>query len=93
MIGADVKIVKDVPPYTLIGRVPPQVEGVNKIGLRRRGFSNELIQEIVNFYDTVLFSGFNTTDGIAKYRQRDSIIPEIADTIKFIESSARGIYR
>lgn len=93
MIGADVKIVKDVPPYTLIGRVPPQVEGVNKIGLRRRGFSPELVQEIINFYDVVLFSGLNTTDGINKYRSREVILPEIEETIKFIENSTRGIYR
>lgn len=93
MIGADAKIVKDVPPFTLIGRVPPQVEGVNKIGLKRRGFSPELIREIIEFYDTVLFSGLNTTDGIKKYKQREIIVPEIEETIKFIENSTRGIYR
>ncbi len=93
MIGADCKIVKDVSPYVLIGRVPPQVEGINKVGLRRRGFSQELIQEIEQFYDSILFSGLNTRDGIAKFLEKGNISPEVKMCIDFIESSTRGIYR
>ncbi|MGE5481229.1 MAG: acyl-ACP--UDP-N-acetylglucosamine O-acyltransferase [Chloroflexota bacterium] len=93
MIGADCKIVKDVPPFTLIGRMPPQVEGVNKVGLRRRGFSMEAIQEIEKFYDTILFSGLNNKDGIEEIRRRGNIIPEVQQCIDFIESSTRGIHR
>ncbi|MDQ1267266.1 MAG: Acyl-ACP--UDP-N-acetylglucosamine O-acyltransferase [Bacteroidota bacterium] len=92
-IGADVKIVKEVPPYTLIGREPAKVEGLNIIGLRRRGFSNELIGEIQKFYELVLFSGLNTRDGIAKYLENNSPCEEIKHCIDFIESSGRGIYR
>ena len=92
-VGADVKIVKDVAPYTLIGREPPQVEGINKIGLRRRGFSHELIAEIEEFYHILLFSGLNNRDGIAKYSQRQSVPEEILECIGFIDKSSRGIYR
>lgn len=53
MIGADCKITKDVAPYALIGREPAKVEGVNKIGLRRRGFSNEAIDAIQELYSAV----------------------------------------
>jgi len=93
MVGADVKVVKDIPPYTLIGRTPPRVEGVNKVGLRRRGFSQELIQEIEKFYDTILFSGMNNRDGIAKFQERESISKEVLDCIEFIRNSTRGILR
>lgn len=71
MVGADCKVVKDVPPFTLVDRKPAQVEGVNKIGLRRKGFAPEVIQEIEQFYDTILFSGLNNRDGIEKFIQRD----------------------
>jgi UDP-N-acetylglucosamine acyltransferase len=93
MVGADSKIVKDVPPFTLIGRIPPQVEGVNKIGLRRRGFERSVIKELERFYDTILFSGFNNRDGIAEYKKRGDYPQEVQDCIDFIENSTRGIHR
>ncbi|MBK7988281.1 MAG: hypothetical protein IPK11_15565 [Ignavibacteria bacterium] len=43
------KVTKDVPPFTLIGRNPARIESINKVGLRRRGFSNETIQKIDDF--------------------------------------------
>ena len=77
MIGADVKVAKDVPPFTLVGSIPPKIDGINKVGLRRRGFSRELIQEIEEFYFTLLHSGFNTKDGIAKFLERPVVSEEI----------------
>jgi UDP-N-acetylglucosamine acyltransferase len=93
MLGADVKIAKDVPPYTLVGSIPAKIDGVNKIGLKRKGFPHELITEIEDFYKTILFSGLNTKDGIKKFQERANISEEIKACIKFIEESQRGIYR
>lgn len=93
MVGADCKIVKDVPPFTLVGRTPPQIEGVNKVGLRRRGFAPEAIQDIEIFYDTLLFSGFNNKDGIAKFLERGTPVDEVNECIEFITNSTRGIHR
>jgi UDP-N-acetylglucosamine acyltransferase len=93
MVGADVKIVKDVAPYTLVDRKPAQVEGVNKIGLRRRGFEADTINEIELFYDTLLFSGLNNSDGIAKFLQKGETCPEVRYCIDFIKNSVRGIHR
>jgi UDP-N-acetylglucosamine acyltransferase len=94
MVGADIKCVKDIAPYTLIGKIPPKTEGINKIGLRRRGFAKELIDEIDYFYKCVLFSGLNTTDGIKKYLESNANVPdEIMNCINFINTSNKGIYR
>lgn len=93
MVGADVKAVKDIPPYTLIGREPPQVEGINIIGLKRRNFPTEVINAINEFYHTILFSGYNTTDGINKYLSENNVISEVQHCIDFIRKSERGIYR
>ncbi|ROL61241.1 acyl-ACP--UDP-N-acetylglucosamine O-acyltransferase [Bacteroidetes/Chlorobi group bacterium ChocPot_Mid] len=93
MLGADVKIAKDVPPYTLVGSIPAKIDGINKIGLKRRGFSSELIAEIDEFYKTILHSGYNTNDGIKKFLERNHISDEVKACIKFIEESQRGIYR
>lgn len=96
MIGGDVKVTKDVAPFTLVGENPPKVDGINKIGLRRRGFSEEIIKEINVFYKILFHSGLNNTDGIKRYlelRNGLSIPPEINHCIEFITNSQRGIYR
>lgn len=93
MVGADCKVVKDVAPFVLVDRKPAQVEGVNKVGLRRRGYSAEIIQEIEQFYDTLLFSGYNNRDGIAKFLERQKISDEVRYCIDYIENSVRGIHR
>ncbi len=94
MVGAAVKIVKDVPPYSMVGENPAKVDGLNKIGLRRNGFSNEVIKQIEEFYHLLFRSGFNTSDGVAEYKRRFANIPqEIQLCIDFIEKSDRGIYR
>lgn len=93
MLGADAKITKDVAPYCLLGRIPAQVEGINKVGLTRRGFTHEKIKEIQNFYNIVLFSGLNNRDGIKKYTEKYKVSPEIQECIDFINNSKRGILR
>ena len=93
MIGADVKLAKDVAPFTLIGENPPKVDGINKIGLKRRGFSEERIKEIEEFYRILIHSGLNNSDGIKKFKERDAISSEVLHCIDFIENSQRGIYR
>ena len=94
MIGADCKVTKDVAPYALIGRDPAKVEGVNKIGLRRRGFSNDAIDAIQELYSSVFFAGMNTTDGLDEYqRLNPDILSEVVTCIEFIRSSRKGIIR
>lgn len=94
MVGADVKVVKDVAPFTLVGRIPAQVESINKVGLRRRGFEKDAIDAIENFYDTILFSGLNNRDGIKKFIEKyGQPTKDVQDCIDFINNSTRGIHR
>jgi UDP-N-acetylglucosamine acyltransferase len=94
MVGACSRVVKDVPLFTLCGKEPLTVEGVNAVGLRRRGFTRETIEAIDTFYHTLLRSGLNTSDGIAAYEAKHvSVDPDVRACIDFIRSSKRGIYR
>ncbi|MGQ9819343.1 MAG: acyl-ACP--UDP-N-acetylglucosamine O-acyltransferase [Candidatus Kapaibacteriales bacterium] len=96
MVGGDVKVAKDIAPFTLVADNPPKVYGINKIGLRRRGFPPELVKEIDYFYKIVFHSGLNNTDGINKYlqlRDNETIPSEIIHSIEFIRNSQRGVYR
>ena len=93
MVGADVKVVKDILPYSVVGRNPAKIDGINKIGLRRRGFAQSIIKSIENFYNDLLNSGMNTGSAVEKYKNNNNLEPEIINCIEFIESSNRGIYR
>ncbi|MCX7930788.1 MAG: acyl-ACP--UDP-N-acetylglucosamine O-acyltransferase [Chlorobi bacterium] len=94
MVAADAMITKDVPPYALVGRNPVKIESINRIGLQRRGFSEEQIDALETFYSIAFFSGYNMSDGIAEYRRRyPSPNGIVADVIEFVECSQRGVYR
>lgn len=92
MIGGDIKVVKDVPPYTLIGNIPPKIESINQIGLKRKGFPPQLIEEISDFYLFLYKKGLNISDAIREYKKRENISNEVKHCIEFIENSGRGIY-
>lgn len=82
---------KDIPPYIIAGREPICYAGINVIGLRRRGFSNETIENIHNAYRTIYQSGLNTTDALKKIEETMEMTPEINYIVNFIRESARGI--
>jgi UDP-N-acetylglucosamine acyltransferase len=93
MIGGGFKVVKDVPPYIIAGNMPLRFEGVNKIGLQRRGFTSEQIVKINEVYNIIYKSKYNVTDALKKVKddiQQDEYVKTILD---FIENSKRGIIR
>lgn len=94
MVQGGSRISQDVSPYSLIGKEPPKFEGLNKIGLLRRGFSKETIKEIENFYKYILYNGLNLSEGLKKYLEDvPEPIKEVKNCIDFIKNSKRGITR
>ncbi len=83
---------KDIPPYIIAGREPIRYAGINIVGLRRRGFSNELIDLIHEAY-RLLYSKGVLSEGIEEIKKDINITPEIQYIIDFVESSQRGIIR
>lgn len=93
MIGGGFRTVKDVPPYALAGGFPLKYEGINSVGLRRRGFTAEQIKNIKDTYEIVYRSGLNVSDAIQTIKQKSEIPAEIKVIIDFIENSKRGLVR
>jgi len=91
MVGANSLVVKDVPPFVLSGRFPIKFEGLNKVGLRRRGFSEEDIAIIKKTYYTIYNAGFNVSQAIAKVETEFGTIAVAQEIIKFVKASKRGI--
>lgn len=92
MIQGGSRFSQDIPPYIIAGKEPIRYAGVNLIGLRRHGFSNELISLIHEAY-RLLYSKGVLKEGIEAIKSQLQITPEIQYIIDFVESSQRGIIR
>lgn len=84
---------KDVPPFTKAGREPLSYIGINSIGLRRRGYSPEKINEIQDIYRILYVKGFNTTQALSIIEAEFSASEERDDILSFIKNTDRGIMR
>ena len=87
------RVNKDIPPYTLIGRDPIVYCGINIVGLRRRGFTNEQIFRINDIYRTLYQRGLNNSEA---FRVIEEEIPESYERsliLDFVRASERGIVR
>lgn len=93
MIQGGSRFSKDIPPYIIAGREPITYSGINIIGLRRRGFSNEVIENIHNAYRIIYQSGLNISDALTKVEAEVETSPEIEYIISFIRNSERGIIK
>ncbi len=93
MISGGALVRKDVPPFVKAAREPLSFVGINSIGLRRRGFKDEKIQEIQNIYRILFQSNKNTTQAIAKIEAELPASPEKDNIISFIKNSGRGIMK
>lgn len=92
MIQGGCRFSQDIPPYVIAGKEPTRYCGLNLVGLRRRGFSNELITLIHDAY-RLLYSKGVLSEGIEEIKRNLQITPEIQYIIDFVSSSKRGIIR
>jgi UDP-N-acetylglucosamine acyltransferase len=92
MIQGGSRFSQDIPPYIIAGKEPIRYAGINLVGLRRHGFSNELIELIHEAY-RLLYSKGVLAEGIVEIKNQLQITPEIKYIIDFVESSKRGILR
>lgn len=84
---------KDVPPYVKAAREPITFAGVNSIGLRRRGFSDEAVREIEDVYRTIFVLNTNVSKGIQAVKEQMPDSAYAKEIIEFVESSDKGIIR
>ncbi len=93
MISGGSLVRKDVPPFTKAAREPLRYCGINSIGLRRRGYSNEKINEIQEIYRTLYLKGYNNTKAIDIIELDHVPSKERDEILNFIRNSDRGIMK
>jgi UDP-N-acetylglucosamine acyltransferase len=93
MISGGSLVRKDIPPFIKAGREPLSYVGINSIGLRRRNYNNEKIQEIQNIYRYIYQKGLNTSQAVEIIEAEMPATPERDEILLFIKDSKRGIIR
>lgn len=93
MVGGGTRTGQDVPPFTMAAREPVAYCGLNLVGLRRRGFAPELIENIHNAYRLLYQRGKLREECLQEIRENIPMSPEIDYILDFVTSSKRGIIK
>ena len=84
---------KNVPPFVKAAREPLSYVGVNAIGLRRRGFTDEQVMNVEDTYRIIYVQNNNTTKAIEIAEKELASSSEKSKIIEFIQGSEKGIMR
>lgn len=84
---------KDVPPYIKAGRTPLSYAGVNSIGLKRKGFSLDRINKILDIYRIIYNKSMNTSQALNFIEEELPATDERDEIVTFIRESGRGIIK
>ena len=91
MIGGGWRVPKDVPPYVTAAGDPLKPVDVNKIGLKRRGFSDETISNLRKAYKILFRSKTDMKHSLDTLQSMGDLGPEVENLKEFIRSSERGV--
>lgn len=92
MVGGSVRVNKDVPPFFLYAGLYVEPNGVNKVGLKRAGFSEDEIAALKSAYRLLYHAGLKLEDALDRI-ERDIPTEHTLHLVRFIRSSKRGICR
>ena len=93
ILGAGSMVSKDIPPYCNATGDRAKLRGLNREGLRRKGFTGEQIATLKKAYRIIFQSGLRTKDALKEVKREFPESPEIERLVVFIERSQRGICR
>lgn len=89
-VGGYSVVVKDALPFALTVGNHAKCYGLNKVGVRRRGYSRESIRALHHAFHLLLSSKLNTAQAVEQIRAEISNSPEVDELVQFIETSERG---
>ena len=90
-VGGYSVVVKDAPPFATIQGNHAKCYGLNHVGMRRRGYSKEAIQNLNHAYHLLLSAKLNTTQALERIREEITGSAEVDLLVDFIETSKRGV--
>ena len=93
MVAGGAMVGQDVPPYTMASGDRATLHGLNLVGLKRCGFSEEVIRDLKKAYKILVRSNLRVEDALAKIKSEIPLSAELNHFIKFVENAKRGICR
>lgn len=91
--GGGTVVLRDIPPYVMVGGIENTPHGINSEGLRRRGFDKDVIMQIKRAYKVLYRSGKRAEEAVAVLHEMSIKTPEIKILAEFVANSQRGIVR
>ena len=91
IIGGCSKVVQDVPPFMLADGNQARSRTVNKVGLERNGFSDEVQQSLKKAYKILFRSGLTTKNAVDQIEKELPDNAEIQHLVEFMRASQRGV--
>jgi UDP-N-acetylglucosamine acyltransferase len=92
-VGGYSVVVKDAPPFAIIQGNHAKCYGLNRIGMKRRGYPQATIDKLHRAYHLLLSAKLNTTQAVEKIREEIIDCKEVDLLLEFIESSKRGVVK
>jgi UDP-N-acetylglucosamine acyltransferase len=90
-VGGMARVAKDVPPFVKAVGNPIKLFGLNSVGLRRRGFSEEVVTELKKAYRLLFRSELNVSQALEQAVRELKPFDEVKAMIEFVEASGRGV--
>lgn len=92
-VGGYSVVVKDALPFAVSQGNHAKCYGLNRVGMRRRGYSRETIEKLHHAYHLLLSSKLNTTQAIERIKAEIKDCAEVDLLVRFIETSSRGVVK
>jgi UDP-N-acetylglucosamine acyltransferase len=90
-IGGCSRVSKDIPPFLKAVGNPLKLYGLNGVGLRRNGFPEDVVRELKRAYRLFFRSDLNLTQAMQSAETDLDQFPEVAELVRFVEASERGV--
>ena len=92
-VGGYSVVVKDAPPFAVIQGNHAKCYGLNRVGMKRRGYPKETIEKLNHAFHLLLSAKLNTTQAIEKIKEEVSGCREVDMLVEFYETSKRGVVK
>ena len=92
-VGGYSVVVKDALPFALTVGNHAKCYGLNKVGMRRRGYSSETLAMLHHAFHLLLSAKLNTSQALERIRTEIQGAPEVDELVQFVETSKRGVVK
>lgn len=92
-VGGKSAVVKDVPPYVIASGDRAVLHGLNRVGLKRYGFTEPTLAALKKTYRILFRYGLTLNEAIERVHAEVEMVPEVETFVGFIKSSSRGVTR